>query len=30
MTYLLDRQGNIIDKGLRGPALEKRLEELLK
>lgn len=30
MTYLIDGNGIIIDKGLRGPALEQRLEQLLK
>jgi hypothetical protein len=28
-TVLLDREGKILDKNLRGEALEKRLEELL-
>lgn len=28
-TVLVDRQGNIIDVGLRGPALEQKLEEVL-
>lgn len=30
MTYLIDKDGIIIDKNLRGAQLEKRLEELLK
>jgi thiol-disulfide isomerase/thioredoxin len=30
MTYLLDGEGKIIAKGLRGPALEEKLKSLLK
>jgi hypothetical protein len=30
MTYLLDGEGKIIAKGLRGPALEEKLKSMLK
>jgi len=29
-TFLLDKEGNIIDKNLRGPQLEQKLQELIK
>jgi hypothetical protein len=29
MNFLLDRDGKIVAKGLRGPDLEKQLEEFL-
>lgn len=30
MNYLLDKEGKIIAKGLRGEDLEKKLDELMK
>jgi hypothetical protein len=30
MTYLIDGNGKIIAKGLRGPALEEKLKSLMK